>query len=104
MALAHGPAFRYIVLVKPTKPISRHLAKDWLYRAEDLAELEHLPQGGYHSFRRAWATMRKHLPDVDVAEAGGWKTIDTLKAAYQHADNATLIDVVMGAKELREAK
>lgn len=90
--------------MKPTKPVSRHLAKDWLLRAEDLASLDHLPQGGWHSYRRAWATMRKHLPDVDVAQAGGWKTVETLKLAYQHTDEATLINVVMGGKELREAK
>jgi hypothetical protein len=53
------------------KPISRHLADRWLRRAEELAGLE--PQKGslWHAYRRKWATERKHLPDVDVAAAGG---------------------------------
>ena len=32
----------------------------------------------WHAYRRGWATSRKHLPDVDVAAAGGWKSTETL--------------------------
>ena len=99
-----GAAYLFPSPMDKNKPVSRYLAKDWLLRAEDAAKLDHLPQGGWHAYRRAWATMRKHLPDVDVAPAGGWKSVDTLKLAYQHSDEATLLDVVMGGKELREAK
>jgi integrase len=86
------------------KPISRHLADRWLRKAEDLAGLE--PQKGslWHAYRRKWATERKHLPDVDVAAAGGWKTVQTLKSAYQHADAETMLRVVLEAGELREAR
>ncbi len=86
------------------KPVSRHLADRWLRKAEELAGLE--PQKGslWHAYRRKWATERKHLPDVDVAAAGGWKTVQTLKSAYQHADSETMLRVVLEAGELREAK
>lgn len=86
------------------KPISRHLADAWLRKAEELAGLA--PQKGslWHAYRRKWATERKHLPDVDVATAGGWKTVQTLREAYQHADDETMLRVVMEAGELREAK
>lgn len=50
----------------------------------------------WHACRRKWATERKHLPDVDVAAAGGWKTVQTLKSAYQHADGDTMLRVVLG--------
>lgn len=29
---------------------------------------------------------RKHLSAVDVAELGGWSTVDTLQQVYQRAD------------------
>ncbi len=48
----------------------------------------------WHAYRRKWATERKHLPDVDVAAAGGWTDTATLKLAYQQADEATMYRVV----------
>lgn len=86
------------------KPITRHLADKWLRKGEQLAKLE--PQKGslWHAYRRKWATERKHLPDVDVAAAGGWKTVQTLKSAYQQADAETMLRVVLEAGELRDAK
>ena len=87
----------------PQQPISRHLADKWLRKAEKLAELE--PQRGslWHAYRRKWATERKHLPDVDVAAAGGWKGPHTMKVSYQQADAETMLRVVLEAGELREA-
>jgi integrase len=85
------------------KPITRYLADKWLIEAEKLAELE--PQEGslWHAYRRKWATERKHLPDVDVAAVGGWKSVQTLKTAYQQADAETMLRVVLEGGELREA-
>ena len=86
------------------KPMSRHLADKWLREAERLAGLE--PQKGtlWHAFRRGWATSRKDLPDVDVAQAGGWRSLQALKASYQQADADTMYRVVSGGAELRDAK
>ena len=39
-----------------------------------------------------------------MAAAGGWKNELTLKTAYQQADAETMLLVVMGGGELREAK
>jgi integrase len=84
------------------KPITRHLADKWLRKAEELANLA--PQRGslWHAYRRKWVTERKHHPDVDVAEAGGWKGAHTMKASYQHADADTMLRVVLEPGELRE--
>jgi len=88
----------------PTKPMTRHLADKWLRKGEKLAGLEPLRGTLWHSYRRKWATERKHMPDVDVALAGGWKNTVSLKTSYQQADAETTLRVVLGAGELREAQ
>ena len=80
----------------PERPISRHLADDWLRRAERLAGVEPLDGSLWHAYRRGWATARKHLPDVDVAAAGGWKDATTLKVVYQKPDEAGMLAAVLG--------
>jgi hypothetical protein len=86
----------------PSKPVSRWLASEWLRKAEVLAELPKQEGGLWHPYRRKWATERKHLPDVDVAAAGGWAELESLRTAYQQADEATMLRVVLEPGELRE--
>lgn len=74
--------------------IGRETVMKWLVRAEKLAELPKLKGGVFHPYRRLWATERKHMPDVDVAAAGGWKDTQALRLSYQHADAATVLRVV----------
>ncbi len=50
------------------------------------------------------ATERKHLPDVDVAAAGGWTETSSLKRCYQQADEATMLEVVLSGGQLRESR
>lgn len=76
----------------------------YLRRAKKLAKLQPLEGSIWHAYRRKWATSRKHLPDVDVAAAGGWSDTRALKLAYQQVDEATLLCVVTEALELREAR
>ena len=57
---------------KIPKPWTRHYARALLERAEKRAKLDKIDGGDFHPYRRKWATERKHLPDVDVARAGGW--------------------------------
>ncbi len=85
-----------------SKPLSKELASAWLCRAEALAEVEHFDGGAWHPFRRGWATSRKHLPDVDVAAAGGWSDLTSLKTCYQQADMATMVAVVAEPAKLIE--
>ena len=88
----------------PQQPMTRHLADKWLRKGEKLAGLPSQRGSLWHAYRRKWATERKHLSDVDVVEAGGWKTTLTLKTAYQQADAETMLRVVLEAGELREAQ
>ncbi|HJR54275.1 MAG TPA: hypothetical protein VJ982_11250, partial [Gemmatimonadota bacterium] len=76
----------------------------WLREAEQLAGLD--PQGGslWHAYRRLWASARKELPDVDVAQAGGWSSLSALKMAYQKPDDQTMLRVVTHSAELREVR
>ena len=80
------------------------MADKWLRKGESLAGLEPMQRGLWHAYRRKWATERKHLPDVDVAAAGGWKNTVSLKTAYQQADPETILKVVMEPGQLREAR
>jgi integrase len=78
----------------PNKALARWGAKKWLWRAEQLAEVPHLKMGGWHMFRRGWATERKHMPLKDVAAGGGWTDTATVAKCYQHADDETTRRVV----------
>ena len=98
-----GDAYLFPSPKDPSKPISRHLAAKWLRKAEKLAGVEPLQGSLWHAYRRKWVTERKHYPDVDVAAAGGWKTPETMKLAYQHADAETMVTVVTEPRRLREA-
>jgi integrase len=77
-----------------TQPMPKWSPKKWLNKAERLAELPHLKMGGWHMFRRGWATARKHLPLKDVAAGGGWTDTATVAKCYQHADQETTREVV----------
>jgi site-specific recombinase XerD len=85
-----------------SRSLSRHVAQDWIRKAEKLAKVEHMPRGGYHAYRRKWGTERKHLPVQDVAKAGGWTSVETLSKIYQQPDPVTLYRVVSEPAELRE--
>lgn len=77
-----------------TKPMRKELAYDWLMKAERLAKLPKLKRGAFHPYRRLWASERKHLPDVDVAAAGGWRDLEAMKQSYQQSDPDTVLRVV----------
>lgn len=79
----------------PTQPLGRHVTKKWLRRAETLAKLDHQKHGGWHMFRRGWASARKHLPPKDVAAAGDWRDLETLMRCYVHEDAETIKKVVL---------
>ena len=87
----------------PGAPIRYELASDWLIKAEKLAALQKQKGALWHAFRRKWATERKHLPDVDVAAAGGWSDPTTLVEIYQQPDQETMYRVVSENSKLREA-
>jgi integrase len=88
----------------PRVPITEKTADEWLLAAERIAGVAHLDGGLWHPHRRSWATKRKHQPDVDVAKAGGWKDLKTMKTSYQQADDATLRVVVNEPARLEERK
>jgi integrase len=94
---------------------TRHHARDLLERAEEAARraaikrddpdaaasLAPLDGSDFHAYRRAWATARKHLPLKDVAEAGGWRSVDTLVRCYTQTDEATMFAVVSETRKVR---
>jgi hypothetical protein len=78
----------------PDRSLTKMDASNALRRAELEAGLVKLDRGVWHPYRRLWAVQRKHLPDVDVARAGGWRDLATMKRSYQQADAATVLKVV----------
>ncbi len=99
-----GTAYLFPSPRNPRRPVSKDLVSGWLKRVEALAELPKLDGSLWHAYRRKWATSRKDLPDVDVAMAGGWSDLTSLKTAYQQADAETLYRVVSEPMKLREAR
>ncbi len=63
---------------------------------------EKLTRGVWHPYRRKWATERKRLPVIDVAQAGGWSDTQTLLTCYQQPDPETLLTVVSESRKVRE--
>ena len=86
----------------PAQPWGRYHARRIFKRAEKTAELEPMKRGNFHPFRRKWATERKHWPDKDVMEVGGWSDATTLKNCYQQADAETMYKVVSEPTKLRD--
>jgi len=99
-----GSGWLFVSPGDPDRPVRYEEASVWLRQAEELAGLE--PQKGtlWHAYRRLWASARKDLPDVDVAQAGGWSSLEALKSAYQQPDDATMLRVVTHQTELREVR
>jgi integrase len=82
-----------------SKPMTQADARLLLVRAEQLAELPTIERSGFHSYRRLFAVERKHQPDVDVARAGGWRDLATMKRSYQQPDPATTLRVIENQPE-----
>ena len=80
----------------PENSIRHDTMGRWLMKAETLAGAPKLKHGRWHPYRRLWATERKHLPDKDVAAAGGWRSEEALKLSYQKADPDTMLKVMNG--------
>ena len=97
---AHGTAPLFPSEADSSKPTDRWFMSRRLRWAYERASLEPLRGGLWHPFRRKFATERKHMPVMDVAQAGGWKEARTLLECYQQPDDATLQHVVLEAPKL----
>ena len=97
-----GGAYLFPSPVDPNAAAGYELASEWLRTAEQRAKLPKQAGSLWHAYRRGWVTARKHLSDVDVAAAGGWKDVSTLKKCYQQPDEQSILAVVLGGRELRE--
>jgi hypothetical protein len=89
-----GSAPLFPNLKRPDEAISKIAADHLLRPAERRAKLPKFDRGLWHPYRRAWASSRKHLPDVDVSRAGGWRDLATMKASCQLADPATMLKAI----------
>jgi len=83
-------ASRLVAPARFSKPISRHLVRDWWERAEEEAKLEPVEGRGWHSLRRTFASELMHQPLKVVCALGGWRDPQTVLKCYQRPDEAEL--------------
>lgn len=74
----------------PSKVMSRHLARDFWDKGEELAGLEPKKGRGWHALRRKFASDLMHQPLKVLSELGGWKEPQTILKCYQHPDQNQL--------------
>lgn len=74
----------------PAEPVSRQTVSHWWPRLEAAAKLEPVKGRGWHSLRRKFATELKGVPLTDVAQLGGWKSVQTLLTCYTQPDEVTM--------------
>ena len=74
----------------PSRPVSRHLLRNWWQRGEALAKLAAEAGRGWHSLRRKFATELKLVPLKDLCALGGWQSPETVLTCYQQADTVTM--------------
>lgn len=63
--------------------VSRHLARDWMERAQQLAGLAPEKGRGWHALRRQFANELRHAPLRDLCDLGGWRNPQTVVKCYQ---------------------
>ncbi len=86
------------------EPWPREVFLQLLTRAEHHAGVEHVDGGGWHMYRRKWATEREDLPLKALMEAGGWKDLQTLVTCYQHPSDESILRVMAHPVKLRDRK
>lgn len=91
-----GDGFVFPAPNDPGQPMSRHLARSWWLRAEQLAGVSPELGRGWHSLRRKFATELKHTPLKDLAHLGGWRSPQTILKCYQQPDDTTLRAALAG--------
>lgn len=83
---------------KPSRPMSRHLARDYWKRGEKLAQLPPKKRRGWHALRRKFASELMHQPLKVLCELGGWKEPQTLLKCYQHPDQDQLKEALQNRR------
>jgi integrase len=81
--------------------VGRETLAVFLRQALKDAGLPRLAHDAFHGLRRKWATERKHLPERDVATAGGWRSSSVMKRAYVQADDVGVLAAVLSPNRLR---
>jgi integrase len=94
-----GPGWLFPAPGNPAKPLRKEAVTDWLHAVERACGLAPQKRGAFHPYRRRWATVRKHFPAQDVAQAGGWSSAATVRDIYQLADEETTLRAVFYKRE-----
>ena len=77
------------------RPLDYCEVRRWLRDAIAFAKLTKERLGGWHMFRRGFATARKVMPLRDLASVGGWRDTETLVKSYVHATTEGTLRVAL---------
>jgi len=85
-----------------SKPVSRHLVRNWWQRAEKLADLPRTARRGWHSLRRKFVyDLKPDTPMADLCYLGGWKSPLTVMTVYQQPNQLTMRTALANRAERR---
>jgi integrase len=85
-----------------SKPVSRHLVRNWWQKGEKLAGLPRTARRGWHSFRRKFVNdLKPDTPMADLCYLGGWKSPLTVMTVYQQPDQVTMQTALSNREERR---
>jgi integrase len=98
---AIGDAWIFPSPTDPSRPCSRNLVRDWWYRGERAAKLEHIPRTAWHGFRRTFATelAREGVGLATIAALGGWSEPQTIVRHYLKTDEETMREALVRRKQ-----
>jgi integrase len=95
-----GEAFLFQSPKDPSCRLSRHLARDWMQRAQVQAKLPPESWRGWHSVRRHFASELRESPLRDICDLGGWKDPTTVVRCYQRPSEQAMRKAMENRKVL----
>jgi integrase len=72
------------------KPVDKKVFWGWLKKAEEHAKLPRIKGGGFHTYRRKFASERQEEPVKQVMDLGGWRDQKTMMTCYVQVNSDQL--------------
>jgi integrase len=80
--------------MKQETHLNTGIARQWWYKAEELAELKHVPGGAWHMARRGFVMERKDANPKVVAALGGWDNERVMQSIYTQTTFEDMVSII----------